>query len=139
MGLISGSTVPSDRAIDGKDISDLLFNKPGAKSPHEAFYYYFMSQLQAVRSGRWKLYVRCDPLIKGWMGKPEGIQEEALYDLEADTKEITNVAAEHPDVVKRLNALAEAARRDIGDYQLKGSGRRPPGHVEKPVMLRIAQ
>jgi len=136
---LSGATVPPDRAIDGKDISDLLFNKPGAKSPHEAFYYYFMSQLQAVRSGRWKLYVRCDPLIKGWMGKPEGIQEEALYDLEADTKETTNVAAEHPDVVKRLNALAEAARRDIGDYQLKGSGQRPPGHVEKPVMLRMAQ
>ena len=39
----------------------------------------------------------------------------ALYDLEADIGETNNVAAAHPDVVKRLHGLAEKAREDLGD------------------------
>ena len=39
------------------------------------------------------------------------------------------MAAEHPDVVKRLLELAEAARADLGDSLTKrpGSGVRPAG------------
>ena len=53
----------------------------------------------------------------------------ALYDLEADVGETTDVAAAHPDVVARLQALAEAAREDLGDSltQRTGSGLREPG------------
>ena len=32
-------------------------SEPDAKSPYEAFYYYYLEQLQAVRAGRWKLYL----------------------------------------------------------------------------------
>jgi hypothetical protein len=48
------------------------------------------------------------------------------------------VIAQHPKTVKRLMALAQKARADIGDYQVKGSGQRMPGHVEhaRPLMLR---
>ena len=40
--------------IDGKDISALLTGD--AKSPHEAYYFYYGNQLQAVRQGKWKLH-----------------------------------------------------------------------------------
>jgi len=48
---LAGAQVPADRTIDGHDIRPLLFGQEGAKSPYEAFYYYCMEQLQAVRSG----------------------------------------------------------------------------------------
>ena len=52
-----------------------------------------------------------------------------LYDLEADIGETTNVAAAHPNVRKRLQALAEQAREDLGDAVRKRQGNnvRPVG------------
>jgi len=37
--------------LDGSDITPLLFGAKDAKSPHDAFYYYQMDQLHAVRAG----------------------------------------------------------------------------------------
>ena len=135
---LTGGSLPKDRIIDGKDITDILMGKPGARSPHtEGFFYYFMSQLQAVRLGKWKLRLPLTPEIGGWTGKPKENSEARLYDLEADIGEKKNVAAEHPDVVAKLTALAEKARADIGDYQRKGAGAREPGYVENPVYPRM--
>ena len=55
----------------------------------------------------------------------------ALYDLVADIGETTDVASAHPDVVARLQALAEKAREDLGDSLTKRTGRgvREPGRV----------
>ena len=47
-----------------------------------------------------------------------------LFDLEAEIGECTDVAAAHPEVVKRLLALAEKARADIGDRDRIGAGAR---------------
>ena len=43
--------------------------------------------------------------------------------------EKTNVADKHPDVVKRLEALAERMREELGDQATKqvGKGVRPAG------------
>ena len=43
------------------------------------------------------------------LAKPE------LYDVVADIGETTDIAAANPDVVKRLLAIAEEARKDLGD------------------------
>jgi arylsulfatase A len=53
----------------------------------------------------------------------------ALFDLERDIGETKNVAREHPEEVRRLRALAEKARIELGDsatYQ-EGKGVRPAG------------
>jgi hypothetical protein len=49
--------------------------------------------------------------------------------LENDISEQHNVADQHPDVVKRLQELADAMRQDLGDSarKMQGTGRRPPG------------
>jgi arylsulfatase A len=54
-----------------------------------------------------------------------------LFNLEQDIGETTNVAAQHPEVVKRLQSLAEAAREDLGDSGLNREGKnvRPVGRV----------
>lgn len=58
-------------------------------------------------------------------------------DLDTDIGETTDVAADHPRVVERLQEQAEACRQDIGDARLGVDGRncRPVGRVEKPQTL----
>ena len=54
-----------------------------------------------------------------------------LYDLDKDSGETTNVAEKFPEVVKRLEALAEKAREDMGDSLTNraGKGTREPGRL----------
>lgn len=139
-----GVSLPKHR-IDGKDIWDLMQGTAGAKSPHEAFYYYAGGDLHAVRAGDWKLHFP-HPYLEvagepGRGGKPanfenltpnaiteSGLQGIAsrhgyrikhtsteLYHLKRDPAESKNVAAEHPEVVQRLTRIAEVARADLGD------------------------
>ncbi len=135
----AGTSPPADRIIDGKDIRPLLEGKPGAKTPHEAFCYYWGNELQAVRSGRWKLHFphgyRTLEAGGGKGGKPTKYSQKkielSLYDLGADKGETTDAAAGNPGVVERLKALAERAREDLGDSLQKRAGRnaRPAGRL----------
>jgi len=137
---LAGVPVRSDRIIDGKDIRPLILGEAGAKCPHEAYYYYWNKELQAVRSGPWKLhfphsYRSVVEGKSGTKGKPAPSIERhttlALYDLQHDVGESTNVATEHPEVVKRLQELAESAREDLGDTLTgrKGKNVRPAGQL----------
>jgi arylsulfatase A-like enzyme len=138
--LASGSP-PSDRIIDGRDIWPLLAGEKNAKSPHEAFYYYWDNGLEAVRSGDWKLHLphayRTLTGSAGSDGQPgpykEARTELALFDLASDVGETKNVAAENPEVVARLQVLAEQAREDLGDSLTKrtGKNRRPAGKLRE--------
>jgi arylsulfatase A len=134
---LAGAPLPENK-IDGLDIWALIAAQPGAKSPHEALYFYWGKELQAVRSGKWKLHFRhIYPSLGGKpggrSGKPaiyvQGKTDLALYDLENDVGETTNVADQHPEVVARLQALADKAREDLGDSATKqqGKGVRPAG------------
>jgi arylsulfatase A len=135
---LAGAAAPTDRILDGKDIWPLMSGVKDAKSPHEAFYFYQMDQLQALRSGKWKLHLDMESKKRNW-GKPEGKFPLALYDLEAEIGEKTDVSAKHPDVVKRLLALAEKARADLGDGKQAGKGQRPAAFVENPVPLTMKE
>jgi len=131
---LAGTRPPTDRIIDGRDIWPLLAGQAHAKSPHEAFYYYQMDQLQAVRAGKWKLHLPLKPKKPPW-GKPEPEAPLQLFDLDTDIGEQNNVADRHPDVVKRLTALAEKARDDLGDTDRPGKNQRPAALVENPKPL----
>ena len=56
-----------------------------------------------------------------------------LFNVVDDIACEKNVAAEHPDVVKRLSRHAETMRSDLGDRDRKGAGVRPIGKVANPV------
>jgi arylsulfatase len=82
------------------------------------------------------MYRTMEGQAPGRDGKPGNYQnrkvtEPELYDLEADIGESKNVAAEHPDVVARLLALAEQSREELGDgiTKRKGKGIREPGRI----------
>ena len=136
-----GAELPK-HPIDGKDIRPLMFGKPGARSPHEVFYcYYAGGQLHAVRDRRWKLHFPHKyRTLNGRPGGKDGMPVSydtaeiglALFDLKNDVGETTNVADQYPEVVRRLQALAERARTDLGDRLTgrKGKGVRPPGRLQ---------
>ena len=130
---------PPAREIDGHDISGLLLGTPGVRSPwdEKGFCFYFGEQLQAVRSGPWKLYLPLEEKIlnlRGERGKFAG----ALYDVRNDVREEREAMAANPEVGRRLTELAARTRRVIGDTGLAGSGQRPAGHEPNPVPLRPA-
>ncbi len=112
---LAGAEIPADRVIDGKDIRTLMEGRPGAKTPHKAYFYYRGQTLQAVRSGKWKLrHVK---------------KETELYDLEADISEKQNLADKYPEVVKHLRGLMEGFDRDLK------ANARPAGKSETVSML----
>jgi arylsulfatase A-like enzyme len=134
---LAGAELPK-HPIDGLDIWPLIAAKANAKCPHEAYYHYWNKELQAVRSGNWKLhfahkYITLDGKAGGKDGRPakyvDGKAPLALFDLSEDVGETKNVADKHPEVVKRLKELAEKAREDLGDSATKqeGKGVRPAG------------
>ncbi len=112
---LAGQPVPSDRIIDGKDVSDILLGKPDAKSPHETLYY----ENDGIRQGKWKLV--------SYRVKADRFNE--LYDLDADLGERNNIADKHPDRVKAMKALLEAHTDSINNNL------RPAAFVENPKPL----
>lgn len=125
---LAGAKAPTDRVIDGHDITALLHGQRAVKSPTQTFYYYQRHRLRAVREGSWKLHLP-GPEDELWAIylKPEesaAITEPLLFNLADDIGERNNVAAKHPDVVKRLLAVAEKARDDLGDVNRIGRGAR---------------
>ena len=138
LAALAGSAAPTDRIIDGKDIRPLIFAEAGATSKYKAFYYYQMDQLQAVRSGKWKLHVPMESKKRNW-GKPIGKTPLLLYDLDADIHEDNDVSSKHADVVKRMMALAESAREDLGDVHREGKGQRPAGWVKTATPRKLAK
>ena len=135
---IIGAELPQHK-IDGKSVLPLLKGDPQAKSPHEAYFYFYNRGLRAVRSGQWKLVFphsyRSLHGPAGTDGRPSQYKQLQcgleLYHLKKDIGESLDVAGENPEVVKRLQSLADGIRRELGDQlrKQKGSQNRNPGKI----------
>jgi uncharacterized sulfatase len=135
-----GVSPPADRSIDGRDLLPMLTRDQ--KSPHEVIFGQRNNELATVRDARWKLHVTAQPAPgapnPGAPDKraPDGVTllapyEQAtrdeypglrtgdpttalsLFDLENDPAEQRNVAAANPQVVARLKAAFDQARREF--------------------------
>jgi arylsulfatase A-like enzyme len=90
---LCGAVTPTDRGIDGIDVGSALRGEPTqAVRERVLFHYAANGAFKAIRQERWKWYPT----------------EKTLYDLEAEPAEQTNVADAHPDIIARLQPLAEA-------------------------------
>jgi arylsulfatase A-like enzyme len=132
LAALAGADTPTDRVIDGQDISRLLHDAADDDAEERTFYYYAHTHLQAVRHGKWKLHLP-RPADPAWNPRwashiaPEDafeIENPLLFDLENDISERQNVAEANPEVVKKLLDLAAWARNDIGDYDRRGENAR---------------
>jgi arylsulfatase A len=94
--------------LDGFDVSPVLLGVDGARSPRRTLYSLYglrANRREAMRENNWKLHLAEPP---------------ELYDLARDVAEKNNIAAQHPDVVERLRAMAA----DIRDATGAGPGGR---------------
>ena len=93
--------------LDGLSFAPTLIGLPDAQEEHAYLYWEHGRRRQAIRMGRWKAF------------RPHPSKPIQLYDLEEDPTETTDVASAHPDVVKRVAALFEAARTKSAYFPLK--------------------
>lgn len=106
---LAGLSLPSDRLIDGRDMTTLL-TRPKARSPHEALYFYHHGQLEGLRTGKWKYfrslnhYVWPMPVNKklGYLNDHIKGPEPLLFNLEIDPGEAYNLMNRHPDLGKKM-------------------------------------
>ena len=145
-----GAPLPA-APIDGRDAWPLISGERGARSPQEAyFFYYNQGELQAMRSGRWKLHfphfaLALEDRSAGKDGTPSGGRMVPvgleLYDLESDPGEKIDVAVGHPEVIAQMQALAHKARMELGDSKTKqfGTGIRPAGMGPAPNLAPAAR
>ena len=107
---LSGSDLPSDRVLDGRDLWPLLSGATDV-SPHEYFYFFAGSRpgtptrLQGLRKGRHKLRLR--RIANG------AFEADALYDLLADAGEKFDIRERHPALVEELLAQAQTFVEDL--------------------------
>lgn len=111
---LAGAKLSEERIIDGKVIWPVLSDYK--KSPHEMFFYHKENNLEAVRSGKWKLRIKGD-------------LAPALYNLDEDIGETTNVISGQDSIVARLTNYIEAFKEDINVHN------RPAAYVENPKPL----
>ena len=132
---LAGTEAPTDRKLDGFDIRPLIFDDPDAKSPYQVFYYYNRDQLQAIRSGPWKLFLSVGEAIRHPHHPPNQPypSKQYLFNVVEDIDCTINVVNDNPDIVSRLEALAVIARQDLGDLNQPGTGQRPRGYVASPT------
>ena len=116
------SGLPAPKGIDGHSIVPTLLGK-GQPTRHESLYFeiyepYFQ---QAVRMGDWKGYR---------LGTKAPLE---LYDLKADPVEKQNIAAAHPDIVRKIVAIMKAEHSPSPYYDApeQGSPRPTKGKNEQ--------
>lgn len=129
---LAGGSVPTDRVIDGIDISNVFHGTQ--KTLDRPFFFYQHQALRAVRQGDWKLHLPHTKLDRTKEGKtwqqhvPKKdrpyIKELTLYNLKDDIGETTNVAKDHPEVVEKLMKQLDFAKRDIGYHHVIGENAR---------------
>jgi arylsulfatase A-like enzyme len=112
---IGGMKLPADRIYDGHDFGE-RFDRTQRSAP---ILHYFGYQLQAVRDGKWKLFLPVDerpdprPASLWWDHQPKLFETQhrllarpELYDLSRDPGETENLAALNIEVVERLSVFA---------------------------------
>jgi len=134
VGVQASACPPQPKGCTPADISNRPRYKLDEVNKDKVFCYYFLTHLQAVRQGKWKLHLP-RPERPPWLrpftpnrhihpNDDLGMAHPMLFDLEADVSETTDLADKYPQIVERLMAIAEAARDDIGDYNRIGKGAR---------------
>jgi arylsulfatase A-like enzyme len=115
---VAGAPPPS--ATDGLSYLPTLLNQTQIHR-HEFFYWEFHERgfKQAVRMGDWKA-VRLTA---------NGPLE--LYNLATDPGETRNVAADHPEIIARIEAYLKTARTDSPQWPIQaGPPKKQPAHAE---------
>jgi arylsulfatase A-like enzyme len=100
--------IKAPEGLDGISIVPTITGK-GTQKQHDFLYWEFHEggTKQAVRYKHWKAI------------RPAPKAPLVLYDLKADVGETTNVARQHPDVVKKIEEYLKTARTDSKEFPIR--------------------
>ncbi|HEX3725988.1 MAG TPA: sulfatase [Pirellulales bacterium] len=106
---LGGGHVPTDRVIDGADISPVLTSGEAGREP--LLFYYFGEEVWAARKGPWKIHRKSiTPGTTAKWGAWTVVEHHPplLFNVEQDPSEHFDIAAEHPETVRELSDLMDA-------------------------------
>ncbi|HVA49440.1 MAG TPA: arylsulfatase [Pirellulales bacterium] len=109
---LAGAKMPDN--CDSISFASTLFGRPAEQREHEFLYWEFHEggfKQAAIYQGRWK------GIRSGGPDAPV-----AVYDLQTDIGEKTNVAAEHPEIAAKIGAYLATARSDSPDWKPRWQG-----------------
>jgi arylsulfatase A-like enzyme len=110
---LAGFELPQDRIIDGVDQTDLLLGHRPEGNRKTFFYEAHIDRweniftVNGVRVGKWK-YLKAEHTVPGYCQDKDREKVVELYDLENDIGETTNLAEQHPEIVRRMQARLKA-------------------------------
>lgn len=118
---LAGIPLPENE-IDGENVWDLITGVEGAENPHEYYAFSNGQNFEGVMSGdgKWKLHLPHKyrtletPGKDGLAGKyTQSSIDTALFNMEQDPFETTNVLEQFPDVASQLIDLAEKHKAEF--------------------------
>jgi len=125
---LAGARAPSDRVLDGYDLSPTLRGK--APSPRRTIFYYANSGsgvLSAVRRDSYKAFFVVPSTGTGTASSTPVPPQ--LYNLDQDPSEKFDLAEKHPDLIAELRKLADDHQKTVepvkNQIATRGRGSRP--------------
>ena len=110
---ITGGETPTDRKMDGYDLSPALFT--GGKSPRNEMIFYRGARIFAARVGDYKAHYFTR---SGYRDDPEETHNPPLlFHLGHDPSENWDVAADHPDVLASIQKVVDRHRATVKPVQ----------------------
>ena len=119
---LAGSEVPSDRIMDGVDLSPVLFE--GAPSNRKTVFYYRGTELMAVRLGSFKAHFFTQSAYGPDSKERTEHDPPLLFNLNHDPSEQYDVAKDHPDVLTEITTVVEKHRAGLDA---------PPSQLDIPL------
>ncbi|GIX00525.1 MAG: N-acetylgalactosamine-6-sulfatase [Pirellulaceae bacterium] len=108
---ITGAPLPNNHELDSEDFSSVLLDGRLDATRTTPIYWEFHERgtAQAVRFGRWKAIRQ--PMFDGPV---------RLFDLESDVGEARDVAAQHPEIVRRAVEILDREHRMDPNWPVRG-------------------
>jgi arylsulfatase A len=95
---LAGAEIPSDRVVDGLDLSPAIFGT--GPSPRKTMFYYNGAKLYAVRKGLYKAHFITKPAYRP--GKEKHHDPPLVYHLGHDPSEKYDISKDHPEVITEI-------------------------------------
>jgi len=106
---VSGAALPTDREIDGRDLSELLRGKP--VTIHDELFFFNGNDIVAIRNKRFKLMLNA--YYRNFYVPFEKYGVRLLFDLVTDPTERFSFVREEPEVVDDLMSKVSDMRKVV--------------------------
>lgn len=107
---LAGADFPSDRIMDGVDLSPSLFKE--GEGLRESMFYYRRNELYAVRQGMYKAHFITELAYSGNDNR-EYHDQPLLFHLGHDPSEKYNIAEDHPEVIAEIIQEVERHQSEL--------------------------